>query len=172
MSRRTQRGTLYFPGTLSGLTNLSWEQEVPGWRKGLSHCECASRAEQKRAPEGKAPEGRCKAGEVREKQVTQRHELSPHLSQRCGYTSSVPETVARTNLHPHLLCVSFPHVISSVISPLCCYTFSMGVGSPSLAWLSMLDFKVRNEADIDYRLYRQWKEIRTSKKVTHPSSTC
>lgn len=72
-----------------GLRNLSWEQEVPGWRKGLSRCECASHAEQKCAPEGKAPEGRCKAGDVSQRQVTQRHELSPHLSERYGYTSSV-----------------------------------------------------------------------------------
>lgn len=149
-----------------GLTDWSWEQEAPGQRKGLSHRECASHAEQKCAPEGKAPERTCQAGEVRQMQVTQRHELSPHLSERCGYTSSVPETVARTNLHSHLLHVSFPRVISRVISPLCCYTSSMEERSPPLAWMSVLDFKVGNGAD--YPLHRQWGDIRISKKQPVP----
>lgn len=149
-----------------GLRNLSWEQEVPGRRKGLSHCERASPAEQKRVPEGKAPGRSCKAGEVRQRQVTQRHELSPCLSERCGYTSSAPEAAARTNLHSHLLRVSFPHAISSVISPLCCYTSSMEKGSPPLVWMSMLNFIVRNEAD--YPLYRQSRDTRTSGKRPAP----
>lgn len=143
-----------------GLRNLSWASEGRRGSHTLNVLPMQNRnVLLKRTPRGETEgrRGQAEAG---------------HAEARVVATSLCEvwaQAAASTNLHSHLPCVSFPQVISSVISPLCCCTSSMEEGSPPLAWMSVLDFKVRNEADNTTPLQRVERQ-QDLQKATCPSS--